>query len=230
MSACRDAGIRDPVMLSTSTIARFAVFASLASVAWGSPVGDPAMGLDDGSLSSPISNATFTPINGGGVFDFFNDTGAVITLLTFQTTVLPGLSAAQLGLFVCNDATTSGHPNPFFLSCSITYNGSDGLMDISFFGTDALHPGILPADPTCTAPVQNSNCSIGHFFVTLNDGFSLDPVATGGWNDPARVGDNTVGFGVDAINTPEPATVWLAAGAIGLLGVLKLRRRKVSPS
>src|SRR5215467_6063909 len=123
-------------MMLASAVARFAVLAALASAAWGSTIRDPAMGLDDGSLSSPISGATFTPVNGGGVFDFFNDTGQLITLLTFETAVLPGLTPGQGAAFVCNDAATPDHPNPFFLSCSITYNPSSGLMDISFFGTD----------------------------------------------------------------------------------------------
>src|SRR5438067_13267536 len=134
-------------MTLTITIARFALIAAVAGAAWASPIRDPAMGLDDGSLSSPISGASFTPINGGGVFDFFNDTGHVITLLTFQTTVLPGLSTDQLAAFVCNDASTGGHANPFFLSCSVTYQSSTGVMEVSFFGTDSQHPGILPVDP-----------------------------------------------------------------------------------
>src|SRR5262249_42347383 len=161
-------------------IARFAVVAALASASWASTVTDPAMGLDDGSLSSPITGASFTPVNGGGVFDFFNDTGQIITLLTFETTVLPGLTPGQLALFVCNDANTPGHPNPFFLNCSIAYNGLNGLMDISFFGTDSQHPGILPVDTSCSIGVQVQTCP-GHFFVTLNDGFTLDG-ASGGWN------------------------------------------------
>ena len=217
--------------MSMSTIARIAIVAALVSAAWGSTINDPAMGLDDGSLSSPITGASFAPINGGGVFDFFNDTGQIITLLTFETTVLPGLTPGQLALFVCNDANTPGHPNPFFLNCSITYTSSTGVMDISFFGTDAQHPGILPVDPACRDTIQTL-CTAGHFFVTLNDGFSLDPTSNGGWNDPTLVGDGPVQFGVTDIvaDNPEPATLWLAAGAIGFLGLLKRKRKTASSS
>ena len=216
-------------MTLTYIIARFAILTAVVSAAWGSPIGDPAMGLDDGSLSSPISGASFTPVNGGGVFDFFNDTRITITLLTFETTVLPGLNAGQLAEFICNDANTPGHPNPFFLSCSITYTSSTGRMDVSFFGTDAQHPGILPEDTSC-GPSATVVCP-GHFLVTLNDGFSLDPGATGGWNDPTLVGDGPIHFGVADIQSfgvdiPEPSTLWLAAGAIGVLGLLKFKQKK----
>jgi len=216
-------------MTLTPTIVRFAVLAAFVSAASASPVGDPAMGLDDGSLSSPISEAFFTPMNGGGVFDFFNDTARTITLLTFDTTVLPGLSADQLAEFVCNDANTPGHPNKFFVNCAITYTSSNGFLEVSFSGTDARHPGILPADSNCQDTGQVV-CGQGHFFVTLNDGFSLDPAATGGWNDPALVGNNPIHFGVAEIQSfgvdiPEPSTLWLAAGAIGVLGALKFKRK-----
>jgi hypothetical protein len=189
------------------------------------------MGLDDGSLSSGISGASFSPINGGGVFGFFNDTGRIITLLTFDTTILPGLSPGQIAEFVCNNAGTEIDPNPFFLNCSIRYNSSNGLMDILFSGTDAQHQGILPVNSNCNpAPAP---CT-GHFLVTLNDGFSLAPTATGGWNDPALVGNGAIRFGVAEIQSfgvdilPEPSTLWLAAGAVGVLGVLRFKRKKTA--
>ena len=210
-------------MTLKSTIARFAVLAAIVSAAWGNTINDPAMGLDDGSLSSPITGATFSPINGGGVFDFFNDTGHLITTITFQTTVLPGLSAAQLAAFICNDATTPGHPNPFFLNCSIGYESTTGVMDISFFGTDTQHPGILPLDTSCGD--GDPLCS-GHFFVTLNDGFSLTG-ANGGWNDPTLVGSNPIQFSVDL---PEPSTGLLVAGALGVMAAIRIRRKRVRSS
>jgi len=213
---------------------RLIALASLAAaVAWAGPITDPAMGLDDGSLSSPITGATFSPINGGGVFDFFNDTGELIALLTFDTTVLPGLLPEQIAAFVCNDANTPGHPNPFFVNCSISYHFDTGLIDISFFGLDTNHLGIPPGDPNCHSSIQHNPC-VGHFFVTLNDNFTLFPNGPGGWNDPALVGPNGITFGVAGISPtssiPEPSISCLTAGALGFLAIIWRRRKKLSSS
>ena len=206
------------------------MLATLAVAAWAGPITDPAMGLDDGSLSSPITGATFSPINGGGVFEFFNDTGRQITLLAFETTVLPGLTSDQLATFVCNDAVTRARSNPFFLNCSIAYQSVTGVLDVSFFGTNSGHPGIPPADPGCEDTSQTHLCA-GHFFVILNDNFAFSPNA-GGWADPTLVGPNPITFDVSSIvtDTPEPATAGLAGAGTMLLAILCHRRRRLRSS
>ncbi len=222
--------------------------AAIASVAGASIIKDPdpEMGLDSGSLSDPISTSTiFRPTNGGGVFGFFNSSDSLITALIFRTTILPGLTQQQIaGVFNCNDANTEALPNPFFLDCSVSYT-QDGTLRIDFFGVNpptpnpfggdlvGLHEGIPPILPGCRDTPDAPGCTdVGHFRITLNDGF-VTTGANGGWAPDKTPGVFTADgptFGVaeiDLAGAPEPATVVLSFSALlGLAGFGRLRKRR----
>ncbi len=197
------------------------------------------MGLDSGSLSDPISTSTiFVPNeNGGGAFGFFNGTGLFINRIVFGTTILPGLTADELaGVFACNDQNTPVNPNPFFLNCSINYTGSSGDLQIAFFGTGPRNhsageaSGIPPLLPECQNSPDATGCrDVGHFIVTLNDGFGPSPTGVGGWSTAATPGIFLAGgpvFHVTEIDTaPEPGTLAMAMGAFIALAAVWRRSR-----
>jgi hypothetical protein len=222
------------------------VAAAIGSIAGASVIKDPdpSMGLDSGSLSDPISTQTiFRPINGGGVFGFFNAGTSLITQLIFQTTILPNLTPQQIaGVFTCNDANTQALPNPFFLNCAVNYT-QDGALRIDFFGVNpptpdpfggdlvGLHEGIPPILPGCRNTPDAQGCTdVGHFLITLNDGF-LTTGANGGWSPDRTPGVFTADgptFGVaeiDLAGAPEPATAVLSLSALLALAVLGVGRR-----
>jgi hypothetical protein len=219
----------------------------VAATAAARPIRDPQMGLDSGSLSDPISTSTvFVPdSNGGGAFGFYNNTGSFITELVFGTTILPGLTSQQLsGVFSCNDQNTPVHPNPFFLNCAIFYTPASGQLKIAFYGVRANdndpndaeineHEGIPPILARCQNTPDAPGCRlVGHFIVTLNDGYGPSPTGTGGWTTSATPGVFLAGgpvFGVLEIDTaPEPGTAALAfAALIGLAAADRARRRRL---
>ncbi len=223
------------------------LIAVLSAAASASPIKDPQMGLDSGSLSDPITLDTmFSPNgNGGGAFGYFNATGFFIRGLVFGTTILPGLTTDQLaGVFSCNDQSTPGHPNPFFMNCFVNYTPSTGQLKIAFFGTfpeevpgdpgddeAGEHEGIPPTPPRCLDTPDAPGCrQVGHFIVTLNNNYTPSPSGTGGWSTTATPGIFLPGgptFEVLEIDTaPEPGTAGMLCGAlIGLAG-LAYRRRK----
>ncbi len=206
---------------------------------------DPSMGMEGGDLSDPITtNTVFAPTNGGGVFGFFNPLPVPIAAITFETLILPHLTFTDLSaVFSCNDASTKGtSSNPFFLHCGVDYAFDTGLLTISFYGTNPFDgdedgsddergewEGIPPLAPGCAPPHQDDpGCrDVGHFLITLNDGFSIDP------NNPSGGWQNTPGstlflpggpkFTPSQIDTPEPASAVLLG--IFLLLVLAAVKR-----
>jgi hypothetical protein len=200
---------------------------------------DPAMDVVEDVLSDPVSGGIhFTATdNGGGIFGFFNDTGQLITALTFITTAAPNLPQETIDVaFVCGSGGRV--PNPFFLNCSIDYDPEDGRLTISFFGVnrpdddeqvgeagdqEGIGPvfrRIIACDGICPAFDPN----IGHFAVNLNDGGVGGD--RGGWNDPDLFPNGPAGFTGEAVFAPEPGTVALMAGALAGLAVVRRRRRR----
>ena len=206
------------------------------------------MGIDAGSFSQAITPGTnFSANNGGGVLAYYNPTTQFIISLTFQTTILTGLSQDTIASsFNCNDATNPTLPNPFFLNCSIGYVADNGRLTIDFFGVNPSEPGEVPGPdpeigehegippllPGCLSNPDLEDCtSVGHFLITLNDRFITDPsVANGGWSadhSPNLIPPGPLTFDVTNIGlagVPEPATWLLLAPALLGMGVLSRRR------
>jgi len=213
----------------------------LAAAARAGIVTDPEMGVEAGDLSQPIgTGVTFSPYpeTGGGVFDFYNGTGQVITRFVFQTTFQTSLTPDQLtGVFTCS----GDHANPFFLDCSVGYVDLSGsvTLTIAFYGVnppgDDIDPatigelgpqkGIPPLLPGCNSTPDAGGCTgTGHFVVTLNDGFATTGAA-GGWSpntNPAMLSLPT--FTVEEIDTaPEPSPAMLLAPALLCLAGIAYR-------
>ncbi len=232
-------GVRGASRLSAA-----AVVFSLA--VWASPIQDPSMGIATDSLSDPISlDTVFNPNNnGGGAFPFFNGTGFFIRKLVFGTFILPDLTGNELaGVFSCNDQSTPGHANPYFMHCFINYTPSSGELKIAFFGVlpeevppdpnddeAGEHEGIPPVLPGCVDTPDIQHCrGVGHFIVTLNDNYTRTVSGAGGWSTSATPGIFLPGgphFSVLEIDSaPEPATVVMVFAALAGFAMLKRRRR-----
>jgi hypothetical protein len=188
---------------------------------------DPDIGIEDGAFSDPIRvGTTFTPINGGGVFGFFNPSETFfIVKLAFQVPIAGGLSQQLI------DANFRCESDPFFLGCFFLYSPTAGTLDIEFSGTGLEgRQGIPPLPPGCAVDPHAPGCGeLGHFGITLNDRFALTG-ASGGWSQARNpvffpFGDPT--FTTTEVQfAPEPSSALLAAGALlAILGVRRFRRR-----
>jgi len=222
------------------------LLAVLAVSSHASTITDPHMGVEDDSSSNPLNvGGTFAPNNGGGVFKYYNNTGqAIINFLLFGTYMASDLNLTSTelnGIFACNDASTPGFPNPFFLFCSISYQNTSGLLSIFFYGTLPPPPGGGGGGPDEGIPPLPAGCDssnadtgpclgTGHFLITLNDGF-LPTGSSGGWsqaNNPVLFPNGDPIFTIDAINynplsAPEPGSALLAGGAlIAAIGLFRL--------
>jgi hypothetical protein len=189
---------------------------------------DPAMSIEEDSLSSAVSEgfSFVADANGGGIFGFYNDTGFLITRIDIDTLANRNIGSRTFeAAFQCN--------SPFFLDCRFFYNPNTGALRISFLGTNSDHQGI----PSCGDSCLDSR--IGHFAINLNN--PPPEQDHGGWNlaeffpqddgppnpeDPEqRPTDAPTGF-VGTVNpTPEPSTMMLLLSS-ALLGGLALRRRR----
>jgi hypothetical protein len=193
------------------------------------PLPDPEIAIDIGSQSDPINvNTQFQTVNGGGTFGYFNPTNGFITELAFQVQVNPGT-------FNCSN------PGGYFLNCSAIYDTDNGLLTITFFGTNPQEPGEPPEETEqgegegippllagCAPPNQDlPGCNqVGHFTISLND----PNLTTGSWNLVNPNPDAPLQFtttsveanGVDV--TPEPSTMLPLAGACLLIAIFARRR------
>ena len=195
---------------------------------------DPTMGVDAGSFSDPLnSNTIITPINGGGVFGYYNATSSIITSLVFQTTITTGLTDDQIAAaFSCQQS------NPFFLGCSVGYTKATGVLEITFSGVNPAdgdettnnevdeQEGIPPLLAGCELTPDSLACNtVGHFVITLNDGFALTGTS-GGWSAAANPDLFTVDphFGVQSVGiealVPEPGSAVLLGFALLTVGVV----------
>jgi hypothetical protein len=164
------------------------------------PGNDPNIGVKGGH-HSPLApaglNFSFTiDAQGGGIFDFTNDTD-----VTWNTLVLT--ATAPLGsIFQCNGFDLFQH-------CTVNStgqngDGTEGVL-IQFFGVSELSSGsgIPPG---------------GQFFFNLNDDFNCNEECVGGWTP-----GSTVNGTANAQITPEPASIVLVLTGLG--GIVARRRR-----
>lgn len=175
---------------------------------------DPQMGVDNSNDSTAFTaGITLGPdSSGGGYTDYFNNTGFLITSITFTTNEVTQTQFDDTS-FSCNQASDPTVPNPFFLFCLVNYVSGTGLEFI-FHGT---LPG--PGGPDLGIPPG------GNFAITFNDNYSLT-VDSGGWGslgDPTFTATNVQ---IDPASSPEPRSA-LLVGVTLIAGVslLSLRRR-----
>lgn len=197
--------------------------------AWAAPI-DPQISIDSSGASIPITvGQTFVTVNGGGVFDFENDTGQFITDLSFDATINSGiLETLPEGQTIADVISCS---SGFFLTCGLDYNDVTGALIIHFSAPgEPLGDVELPCDTEATEqegiPVVQEGCPlVGHFLVNLNDPDS----STGSWNT-ITPGGGQLGFQVSQINStfvPEPSSLWtLGATLLALAGIAVRRVRR----
>jgi len=170
---------------------------------------------------------------GGGVFQYFNNTGMTIISLTFTAGIGAGLTPAELPTFSCNTASDPTAPNPYFLFCSAQYFASNGDLEFQFSGTNpgtgGLDEGIPPVLSTCVYDNMNTpptpGCTTGTFSISLNNGYSLNQDG-GGWDtgilsDPVFTVTDVITAPAAA---PEPAS-GLFVGLALVAGVFLAGRR-----
>jgi hypothetical protein len=169
------------------------------------PGNDPNIGVKGGHHSTPLNSLDFNfTINaqGGGIFDFVNESGVNWTSLTL-------LSSAPIGSSYSCNPVDFGH---LFENCSTNVTSQDPqtgqeAVTIVFSGTT---PGCVFLD--CFPGIPQGF----HFFFNLNDDFNCNEGCSGGWTD------NYVVQGM-ANNVPEPASIFLVLTGLG--GIVARRRR-----
>ena len=153
---------------------RLAIFCCILLVAAGvtaraTPVNDPEMEIDTGGFSLPISTMIGMaqpcdpgPQNMPCSYDFFNDTGSLLTSFTFETKINTGLSLDIIAQnFTCVDPSgyfgADGLPG-----CAVNYNAGDLKYVFS-----AVNP---PDGEEVTQTEVGEGEGIppdGHFFITF---------------------------------------------------------------
>jgi hypothetical protein len=136
---------------------------------------DPVFTLKGGTLSTPVTDGTFTftANNLFGTttqdfsFDFINQTGSTATSLALTFLVFPS------NLVISVDNST----DPFFTGFTLTPpTATGGPFVIDFFGTDETHPGIL--SQVCVGPdFDSDDCTGGGADFILG----IDGVPPGGF-------------------------------------------------
>src|SRR5579871_2862047 len=123
---------------------------------------DPGMTIDAGDPPPPTDlsvGVMFTPdpTQQTQVFDFFNDLNGIVTSFTLMTTVAPHFG----GVFSCSSG--------YFLTCSDTYNSTNGALTYSFSGVNpTTGSGICPSsNPACEANDHQGIPIDGLFHFTL---------------------------------------------------------------
>ena len=206
--------------------------AGLSGAAWGQD-----FGLDLGCCSQPINAGNIiTPVNGGGIFDFYNPNNSPIIEMVFKADI--GVNAVVDDThFVCN---TNGL---FFLSCDRSF--VDGILTFDFHGTNTLDgdegpvapdpdepaqqegittlpAGCLPTEESPDQPDSAGCTQAGHFVVDLNTGDS-----TGLWGniqlENTEIATTTATY-TSPFTLPEPEVFSLLG--LGLLVVGGIVRRQ----
>jgi hypothetical protein len=162
---------------------------------------------------------------------FNNNTGGIITSLTFSTDIVAGLTQAEVtSAFSCAQ-TTGTELVGYFLSCGETYVSASGLLTYTF-------SGVLPPQGAEVCPL--GNCAPDERGIPP-DTVPTDPeftIALIGWAPGATSGDGTQvlpnvlqPFTNSFTATPEPSTLGFLGFAFLLtVGAAQLRRRKLAVS
>jgi hypothetical protein len=199
--------------------------------------GDPP-GLVSTDLGEVQATGSFCDGDGNCTYVFNNDTGGIITSLSFSTVIATGLTQTEIdNAFTCTQV--GQFPVGYFLTCNPSdYNPSTGELTYEFEGV--LPPG---AGETC----PDGNCDPDQRGIPPD----TDPmdkefqITLSGWVSTATVDDSmgspTPLFGPNGVQsftndftstaTPEPSTLaFLAIALLLSVGVAQLRRRKLTAS
>ena len=210
-------------------ILRWAAFVGLlmltANMALADSVGDPKFQTIGGGGSTILTNenigtafqvnytAHVTPTVGCGglggtvgntcIVDYFiNNTGQAWTGISFLIT--------SVGGSITQDSFSADNTNdPYFTTASLTFNDL-GQAILSFFGTDATHPGILPADPGC-----NTDSCTGPYINEVTPGFDFGILVD--VTNALNTGDSFTAQGSAAV--PEPKSIVLLLAGAALVGL-----------
>jgi hypothetical protein len=150
-----------------------------------------------------------------------NDDNAVITSLTFDMTINPGLLVRDvLNTFSCSQPRGQA----YFLRCRVTYTPSTG--DLKYVFSGVRRPD---GDELCPA----LDCEVGER-EGIPPGASFFVVLTG-WvpdltiNDPVEVYSGLPVFSNSFTTAaPEPSTLWTLALVLLLVGWVVERRRRIT--
>jgi hypothetical protein len=175
------------------------------------PGNDPNIGVKGGHHSIRLTSDNFSfTINGqgGGVFDFLNDTN------TDWITVTLFASAPIDSSFTCNP-TQFGH---LFENCSTTVtsqNHETGQEAVTVFFSGTGGCDVTSDNPGCFPGIKDDS----HFFFNLNNDFNCQEECNGGWTPNFTV----QGGGNLPPSVPEPASIFLVLTGLG--GIVARRRR-----
>jgi hypothetical protein len=186
---------------------------------WADLITDPRGAVLNGGHSTGTGpDFSVSPINGGGIFDFFNNTNDNWTFIN----LVAQFGQGNLGLTSADfNCTPAAGQISAFLNCSFDFDPTTNTLHASYFGV------VPPDDPVPATPAQNDGepedssegvAPGGHFFVSLNTLVNgKEPAApSGGW----------AGATLTFSATPEPRTILLLLTAAGaLLTRHRLRRR-----
>jgi hypothetical protein len=182
---------------------------------------DPEILIDIGccslSLSNDFNSATPDGTTPTLAFDFKNDTGLIVTSLTFNTKINAGLSDAEVH---------SGFGCPaqgYFLSCVIFYDMGNGALQYNFSGVNAADGDEnYPIDHD-TENGQQEGIPIGGDFKVTLQGWTVD-ANTAPLYATLPTFDN--GFTV----TPEPSQLLLLAVEclvlVSIAGIIRRRTKR----
>jgi hypothetical protein len=188
---------------------------------------DPEILIDIGCCSDSLQNQ-FNEVQPDGtstslVFDFKNDTGGIVTSLTFDTTINKSLSQDQI-----NSGFGCPEDSHYFLSCDTPYDPTTGALQYRFFGVN-------PAD----GDEMSGDTEFGEYEgIPLGGDFK---VTLQGWTTGATAGDGTALFnGVPKLSNgftaPEPSQLLLLAVEclllVSIAGIIRRRakRKENSPT
>jgi hypothetical protein len=147
-------------------------------------------------ITGPVFNFSAN-LNGGGIFEFQNATGGVLTSIKFVADI-PNGGACPPPNFNSYNVSVIGLTNTGFSTAGTSIGCPNDHFVLEIFGTDLAN-------------------LTGVFTVNLNDDSIPDPDGAGGWRGAMFSNEITT-------TVPEPATYGLIGA--GLAGLAIVRRRR----
>ena len=184
---------------------------------------DPEILIDIGDAPFNLST-DFNAIQPDGTtqslaFDFHNDTGGIVTSLTFNTTINKNLS--DTSAFNC-----PADPGYFFF-CKVNYDGPSGALQYQFFGVDPPEGDENFALSGDNEFGEHEGIPIGGDFKITLEGWTVGP-------DTASLYATLPQFDNTFTATPEPSQLVLLAVAslllVSIAGIIRRREKRKEES